>query len=318
MRCRRALPAILALCFASTTALAGGPAAKGDPRVAARALAERGHELYEAGKYAEAIDVLQQAEKLFHAPTLVLALARAHVGAGKLLEARALLQGLVAEKLGPSSPRAFVEARRSGLEELTALEARIPTVTIRVRGAGSAFRVSLDGAELADWHPSRAVAQNPGAHEVAVSTAGKPAVTRSFDLAPGARLGVDIDLAAPPPGAPGGDATSAPRPWLAPAIAALGVGAVGLGVGIGTGVLTLKAASDLRSRCGDTCPPTDANKGDVSAANTMGVASTVGFALAGAGLLTGVVLLAVKPGAKAEAGLRTDVGPGSIRVSGVF
>lgn len=319
MRCRPASLALLAWSLAGSTALAAGPPARPDPKAAARALAEQGHTLHEAGKYAEAIDVLQRAEKLFHAPTLILALARAHVGAGQLLEARALLQTLVAEKLAINAPRAFTEAQRSGKDELAVLDARIPTVRVRVSGAGPGLRVSLDDREIADHRPDRPLPANPGAHRVTVTPAVGAPVIHAFELSEGARLVVDIDLLA---AARARDAApaAAPRPWLAPAIASFGLGAVGLGVGLGAGFATLSAASDLKARCGAVCPPTDANKSDVAAANGLGIASTVGFALAGAGVVTGVVLLVVKPGARADARTATsvDVGPGSIRISGVF
>ncbi|MFT3771993.1 MAG: tetratricopeptide repeat protein [Minicystis sp.] len=303
-------------------ALAGPGGDRSDPRVAARALAEHGHALYEAGKYAEAIDVFQQADKLFHAPTIVLALARAHAASGKLVQARALYQRVADEKLAVGSPAAFVEAQRVAREQIAALDGRIPALQILVRGGGGrGLRVTLDDAEVEGYRPDRSLPVDPGAHRITVIPSGGVGVSRTVDLREGARAVVEIELPGagpivtrqPLPPSP------APRPWLVPALMGFGVGAVGLGLGIGAGVVTLNRAAALRARCpGHVCAPSAQNRSDISAANGMAAASTVGFVLSGVGVATGVVLLAVKPGAPAKARAAIDVGPGSIGVSGVF
>jgi hypothetical protein len=122
---------------------------------------------------------------------------------------------------------------------------------------------------------------------------------------------------------PGPARDDAPRPWLLPSLMSFGVGALGLGLGVGAGVVTLKNAAALRARCPTgVCAPTVDNTSDVAAANGMGIASTVGFVLGGAGLVTGVVLAAVKPGAKGPAapgpGATLEIGPGYVGVGGVF
>ena len=316
--------AVLALVVAGVVALPAfaGPRGGGktDPKAAARALAERGHALFEARKYAEAIEALTQADEQFHAPTIVLELARVHVAAGKLLEARELLKKIVDERLPPSSPPPFKEAQRTAKRELAALEPRIPSLRIVVRGAsGQALTASVDGVEIAAWAPDRSIPVNPGARRVTVRRVGGAEVSRTADVTPSASVVVEIDLPAEGPGLPADPQSSvARRPWLPPALASLGLAAVGVGVGIGTGVATLKSASDLKARCGDVCPPTTENKSDVAAASGLGIASTVGFVVAGVSAAVGVVLFVVQPGGKAVREARLEVGPGSLAVAGVF
>jgi hypothetical protein len=103
------------------------------------------------------------------------------------------------------------------------------------------------------------------------------------------------------------------KPWRVPAIVGFGIGAAGIALGSATGVIAMNQTSAIRARCGgDSCPASEADA--VSAAKGMATASTVGFALAGAGVATGVILLVVKPGQR----LKVGVGPTSAHVTGVF
>jgi hypothetical protein len=324
MRSHLAALALVLFTAASPAARGAGPD-RSDPRVAARALAEHGYSLYEAGKYTEAISVFQEAERLYHAPTIMLALARAHAASGKLVEARALYQRVLAEKLAPGAPLAFGEAQRSAATELPGLEQRLPAVQILVRGGGGGgLRVMVDDADVEGWSPDRFVPQNPGPHRVTAVPAGGVGVSRTVDLREGARSTVELELPGAGPtevrpeiGAP--SAPPPPRPWLVPALMGFGVGAVGLGVGLGAGISTLGTAAALRGRCpGHVCPPTAQNRADISGASGMAAASTVGFVFAGAGAVTGVVLLVVRPGGATRARATLELGPASIGVSGVF
>jgi hypothetical protein len=321
MRVDVALLSFLLVATAAPLARAGDN--KSDPKYAARALAEHGYALYEAGKYQEALTALEQAERLFHAPTLLFAIARAQAAMGRLVEARATYQRVVDEKLAPGAPQAFRDAQTSSKDAVAALDKRIPLLRIAVRGGGGrALRVTLDGAEVDGWRADRDLPANPGAHQITVVPLGGVGMSRSVDLAEGARAVVEIELPGAAPiiaAAPAAPPPDAPRPWLVPSLASFGVGALGLGLGIGAGVVTLSKASALKARCPTgTCPYSDQNQRDVGAANAMGTAATVGVVLAGAGVATGVVLLVVKPGSRREARAALDVGPGSIRITGVF
>lgn len=312
----RLAPAItIAAILASAPAFAGGGS---DPRVAARALAEHAYALFEQGKYEQAIEIFQQAERLYHAPTLVLAMAKAHVAAGKLVEAKALYQQVIDERIQPGAPRAFRDAQATARADLAALDERIPTLQIAVRGGGGrGLRVMIDDADVAGWSAGAAQPVNPGRRRITVVPSGGVGVSRTVDVREGARDRVEIELpGAAPAVAP---ASSEGRSWLVPSLMGFGLGAVGLGLGVGAGVATLQKASALHARCAaDVCPPTAQNRDDLSAAKGLSTASTIGFVVAGAGVVTGAVLLVVRPGSKGPERVSVAVGPGSIGIAGVF
>jgi hypothetical protein len=107
------------------------------------------------------------------------------------------------------------------------------------------------------------------------------------------------------------------RGWLGPAIGGFVVGAAGLGLGIGAGVIALDSYPAIKQDCGGTtCPPSEQAK--ISTAKGLANASTAGFVVAGAGLLTGVVLVAVRPGSKAPPPVAIAVGAGAIHLKGAF
>jgi hypothetical protein len=335
MRSSHALVALLAALLALPSVARAGPDDKTDPKFAARALAEHGYALYEAGKYQEAIDIFQEADKLYHAPTVLLALGRAYAGAGKLVEAREVFRRVVGEQLPPGAPPPFVEAQRVAKVELAAVEKRIPTLQIAVRGGrGGSLAVRIDDAPLADWTPDRVLPLNPGSHRVTVVPAGDVGVSREVTLAEGAQQRAEIELPGatpeivpvvtqtPPPQAPP-PPPPAPlrRGWIGPAIAGFGVGAAGLALGIGAGVGAANGAATIRKLCGgDVCAATNPGsvqaKSDLSSANALATASTVGFVLAAAGAATGVVLLVVRPGSSGPQRAAIAIGPGSIVLRG--
>jgi hypothetical protein len=205
---------------------------------------------------------------------------------------------------------------------MRALDERIPTVKIMVRGGGGrGLRISLDDADLADWTPERAYPVNPGAHRVTVVPLGGVGVSKSATFAEGARASLEIELsgAAPAvlPTRLAGDEPAAPRPWLLPSLMGYGLGALGVGLGVGAGFAAKGLTKTVEKECPQyQCPSSAA--GDLSAARGLGTASTVGFVLAGVGVAAGTVLLIVKPGASPQKPVALLVGPGSVGVAGSF
>src|SRR5262249_21959990 len=143
----RTLLVLGAIAIAPANAHAGP---KVNPKMAARALADKGYEAFQAGRYQEAADDFRQAEELFHAPTLVFGWARADAKLGKLIGARELFRRVVAEKLPPSAPEEFKGAKSSSESAVAELDAKIPKITLRVTApSGLGFTVSLDDAPVA-------------------------------------------------------------------------------------------------------------------------------------------------------------------------
>src|SRR5689334_17771387 len=94
-----------------------------DQKAGARAAADAGGDAFDAGKYAEAADLFERAERLMHAPPHLLYAARAHVKLGHLVEAREHYLALTREQLAPGAPRVFRDAQQMGEKELADVEA---------------------------------------------------------------------------------------------------------------------------------------------------------------------------------------------------
>ncbi|AUX46588.1 hypothetical protein SOCE26_080940 [Sorangium cellulosum] len=129
----RMLANCLGRCALAVTLLATAPAlsaepparAAGDAQQLARAKGHEGLKLYGADRWQEALEAFQEADRLYHAPTLVLYMARCQRKLGKLEEARALYEQVLGEPLPDDPPPAFLEARKDAEVELAAVRAAL-------------------------------------------------------------------------------------------------------------------------------------------------------------------------------------------------
>jgi hypothetical protein len=312
---------------------AGAPAIQ-EARSAARALAEKGFELFEAGKFAEAFAHFQQAETRFHAPPHLNFMARAQEKLGKLTAARDLYQKVLDEKLANYAPDEFRQAQADARVEIEAVKKRIPTLQIMIKGvAPETASVNLDGAALPAGAAQAPRQLDPGSHLIESTVAGASA-RKSITLKEGAREVVELDLtpgAKPeetaPPLVPDEPTTTGERPrLLVPAIAAFGVGVVGLGVGAITGVMSLNKAADVEAKCpNDQCDPE--LEDDADSAKTLGTVSTITFIIGGVGVAAGAILYyldgrapATEASAAASTGItvRPRIGLGAVGFDGTF
>lgn len=273
--------------------------AKADARVAA----DRGQQLYDEGRYDEAITSFREADAKFHAPTILLMIARAHERRGRLLEARAHYQQVVQEKLTHYAPKVFFEAQAHAQKELDALLPRIPALLVTVRG-GQEVRLLIDGKPAT---PGLVVELDPGEHTVSASARGRVPEERRVTLAEGSTPHVNLVLKTPPPPPVATQAAPKPPPpetapspalsasaqrgYLGPAIGAFGVAGVALGVGVITGALSLSAVGTLNDRCLDVRCYDDVGGETYDVAQTLGTISTVGFVIGGVATAAGIALL---------------------------
>lgn len=296
----------------------------------ARELARESADLLDQKKYAEALDRATRAEALYHAPFHLSVIAESLEGLGRLAEAAARYEVLVAEPLPPSAPRVFQEAQEKAKQRLSQLLARVPSLLVVVRGEASGASATVDGKPFA-LGSGTAVRLDPGPHEVRVTAAGFRPFSRTIELPP--RGGVvmveavlERDGAAGP--APTGAASAAAKGTAAPSGGslvpggvALGVGGAGLLLGAISGGVFLDRLGGLRQRCPDhRCAPADGP--EIDTVKTLGAVSTVGFVIAGAGAALGAVLLVVRPGgpssSKGGVWLGPSVGVGSLGLAGRF
>jgi hypothetical protein len=184
-------------------------------RATARALGLDAEAALAAKDYATAADLYARADALFHAPTLLLGLARAQVGLGKLVDAQETYQRIVTEAVPASAPPVFAEAVASAEKELATVMPRIAWLTITVTGAPSPT-VRLDDAVVPPAALGVRRAVDPGTHTIVAQGGTGPAVkTASVTLSDGKTDGIVLDLT--PQGIPlGTEAASAARekpPW---------------------------------------------------------------------------------------------------------
>jgi len=179
--------AVALLTLPSLPAAAKGqspPAKARQAQVQAYVRAEEGLRLYEARRWQEALDKLQQAEALHHSPSRVLFMARCQYKLGKLLEARALYEQILAEKLPKHAPENLLEQRKEAKKELEVVRIRTPRVKLVLTGIpAKESRLFVDGVRILAW--DKELELNPGQHTIEVTTAGAEPLLRTFSVSEG-------------------------------------------------------------------------------------------------------------------------------------
>jgi len=297
-------------------------------RATARTLAQEGQQALESKNYAIAVDKFSRADSLVHAPTLLLGLARAQVGLGRLVEAQESYNRIIRDGVPAGSPHSWSKALEDANKEVAALPARLPWVTITVLGPTNP-EVIIDSTPvpIASLGVKRPV--NPGGHTIKVSAEGFVPTEKSISLSEGQTLTVNLELEQVPSdaslakkGTVGADVTTTTktndtRRYLA--FGALGLGGAGIIVGGVTGYLAMKKHNDLSHSCNGTqCDVSLASK--IDSFHTYGNISTVSFIVGGIGAVGGTILLLTQPNETSSAAARVSayVGPGSAGVTGTF
>jgi hypothetical protein len=281
-------------------------------RAAARALAQEGQVALDRKNFGVAADRFERADLLVHAPTLLLAMARAQIGLGKLVEAHENFARIQREGVAPGSPKPWTRAYEDAAKELEAVAARLPWVVIQVTGASNPY-LTVDGAPVPRAVLGIRRPVNPGKHELRVIADGYRSVTRTFAVVEGQSATINVDMEAEPvPAAliaPTRSTLEPPPPpvgangkaQLSIGYAVLGVGTAGLVVGGIAGGMFLAKRSELAKDCPDAhCAP--GFEQDVTRYHQLGTVSTVGLVVGAAGLATGAILLLSAPRANRVAG----------------
>jgi hypothetical protein len=299
--------AVLAAAVLSSPAEAGGSFAD---REAARTLSGKAYEEFEARHYRRAIELFQQAEARFHAPPHLLYTARAQVKLGLFVEAKAVLERVVAEKLPSDAPAPFRDAQVSARSELGEVETLTPRLVVTLpEPPPPGARVLLDGEPLSPADLGRPLPANPGTHAIVFEAPGAPRVERNAVLTTG---GGDerVDLSQAPP---------VISRSVVPVVVAFSVGAAGLIAGTAGALLLLKAPA--------------------SHTTALRVTEVAGYTIGGLGVGAGIVFAVLRsrpaatvsrspsaPGrwtasATPSAGpvrAQVSVGPGSLTLGGTF
>jgi hypothetical protein len=307
----RSLPAAVIVAAALASSPASAQVSEAD-RALARTLAQQGQDAIDAADFATAIDRFTRADAIVHAPTLLLGLARAQAGLGKLTAAHATYRRIVQEGVPSDAKPVFVKAVGDARKELAALEARLPSVIVQIEGA-SAVRVSIDGAPIPDFEPGKRRPLDPGPHTLRAEADGMVPAEAKVIAVEGKSESLKLTLVAR---AVGGDAA---RSTLKIAgIASLGAGGVGLLIGAVAGGVAVGKHADLAPVCpSGLCT---GRQREVDSYHLVTGLSTAGFVAGGALAAAGAVLLILAPKAKpsTQARIAPLVGPGFAGAEGRF
>lgn len=165
----------------------------------ARALATEGIDLYNQGKYREALDRLQRAQALFDAPIHLLYIARAQALLGKLVEASETYRRLIRVELSAETPAAVREAVEAADAELDGVAARVAALRIEVIPEGEpGLILEIDGEVVSAAVVGIERPLNPGRHRVEAAVPDGRRAETSIELGEGARAAVRLELGPAP------------------------------------------------------------------------------------------------------------------------
>jgi hypothetical protein len=269
-------------------------------RDTARALAEEGQRLLMAGKAAEALVKLEAADAAFHAPTITVLTARALAALGREDEAYAAYTRAVDERLAPDARQEWIEAQGVAAKERSEIAKRLGFIKLEGKGAlPPSIRVDQKPVAVRDR-----IAVLPGKHTITWKTSSGEVRSSPVDVPIGQEVVVEISADVSPTGTPNGGApkntgsSAEEEPssaLLYSGIAMLAVGAAGIGAGIGLGVYAMSERDSLEASCqGNRCLASAADTIERGRAISHG--STASFAIGGAALLAGGILLGVHAG----------------------
>jgi tetratricopeptide (TPR) repeat protein len=305
--------------LAPGVARADGEADRGQ----ARDLGQAAYEAGSKGDWVKAEELFRKADTLYHAPTLLLGLARARAHLGKYVEAWEDYHRILIETLPPNAGPALKKAVEEAKAEIGTVEGKRARATLNVTGTPNPT-VTLDGVAVAAAALGTERAVNPGLHTLHAEADGfKPSDT-TFTVAEGAATTASVTLqpsdvtpapapatpapagatqgpAAPPPADDGGGGTMRTL-----GLVGMGVGGAGLITGIITGFVAMGQHSSLQGNaCANAgCGASDLSsyQSSVSSYKTMGIVSTVSFVAGGVLATGGAVFFFAAPKREAASG----------------
>ncbi len=230
---------------------------------------ERGRNLMNEGKIAEACAAFEDSLRLDFQLGTLFNLAGCNAQRGKLATALAAYRRIASED--KNSQRA--DRSRELADQLAP---RVPMLAISIANRQPTTEVSVDGAAV---DPSNPVPVDLGTHEIVIRSPGRADVKRSVEVTrEGERVPFDYDVASPdgqPPPRGGGVIVRKSRRT---STVVIGAGALTVGAGLVLGALALRGWHDAEDTA--IMDPTQANR-DLGGVRKLGNAST-GLVIAGA------------------------------------
>jgi hypothetical protein len=281
-------------------------------KAAARSLAVQGVQLAQQDKCEEAIPLLERAEKLYHAPTILTSLGECQLRLGHLVSGTETLNQVVRETLAPDAPAAFHEAQRKAQKLREEYLPKIAELTLQLAPAGVTPRILIDGSPVSSAFLGTPRPTDPGTRRIEISAEGYETLEVEVTLTEGGREILDLTLE---PLTSGGassgvaEGTGASSTQKTLGYVGIGVGAALLAAGGVTGMMAVGKENSLKQNCpGGACPASEQDNLD-QARSLAGVATiaTIGGAAFG---ITGLVLLLTSGGEEQPEKATSAAAPG--------
>jgi hypothetical protein len=309
----------LAIALASSSlmparASAAPPAVADSTTKEAKSLGRAGLTLFDKGDYAGALENFKRAYAMYPAPTLGVFTARSLEKQGRLREARDIYDKVIETPLERGAEEAFKRAVEDAKRERADVAARVPTLSLLVRGATDPVTATLDEKPLT---PGAPIEVDPGDHKIE-ATAGARTEKTSVHVAPSEKREVLVDLTPLPPPVIAPPPTTSPLKTIG--FVGLAIGGAGLVAGgvLGVAAIAQKSSIDASGACSASriCTPEVASK--VASYDTLRTTSAIAL-YAGAGVAAiGVALIIAAP--KRSDGVATAlvIGPDRLQIRGRF
>jgi hypothetical protein len=287
----------------------------------------------DAGRWAEALEKLQRVSqvRLTAGVRYHIALCEEHLGhlAGAL--------GAYAAAAQQARAESAEDVLRLVGKQLSALDSRVPRITVRLVPPRADARVTLDDALVGTEAVATPIPVDPGRHHAEVTVPDGPPVAADADLHEGESVVLDLKVAAPSP-APAAAAAAPATPSSGPsdfaadrgdrtardgnrtgAIATTAVAVALAGAGVGAFLMAgSQHANGVKACGGDPDPSPDACDSQKNAVRTWDYAAAISWLGAGA-VGTVAVVLWLKPARDgAPRGARLTVGPGTFALGTSF
>lgn len=243
----------------------------------AKQLFEEGREAVRAGDFAGGCPKMAESHELVPSIGALFNLALCSEHDGDLLEARTRWHRAV-----QLSKELADERQKLAEERLRELEAEIPTVEVVIsRGTDVSKPPSgaigeLDGNLVSPRALQQPIEMNPGEHEIAVTVAGRPPASVTFEVARGDHITVSVPLPATKP-EPQPVTSDEGEPYRAVGYVLLGVGAASFVVSAVTGAMYLGERSTVDEHCNDVLQCDQEGLDAASSAGTLGMINGVTF-----------------------------------------
>jgi len=302
--------AVMAVCM-----LSGRAHAQANP--AAETLFDSGREALAKGDYERACQQLRESNRLEPAVGTLFNLADCEEKRGKLATAWALFRA-VEQKVPAGDERAAIARERAH-----ALEPRLPKVTLKLADGAPKETTVRDGdTEIGAASLGVPIPMDPGTHEFAVSSPGRPSRLVHVRLAEGEQRTVEVQPKDTDANADAATRAQAPTPTATSDTASRGtdtktlgfvlggVGIAGLAVGAVAGVMVL----GKKSTADENCPNKVCNQKGMDAVDeavTLRTVSNVGWIVGALGVGAGAYFVLTSGG-----GAKTSVGAAPLPAGG--